>query len=141
MRPMTAEGVFFGPKVWCTVKVQAQDDPVEELKQDPEPAPVQNPYQQQPEPVAQPEEQKREEPVIEQPKEPTYMELAAGHTLGAELIMLYEFGFKDFVVNEHLLTKYKDANVVAELMMSGQVAEESIQAIYRTAKSKQQNRQ
>lgn len=46
------------------------------------------------------------------------------------MMMLHEFGFTDFVVNEHLLEKYKDVNAVADLLMNGQVSDESIRAIY-----------
>jgi len=51
-------------------------------------------------------------------------------------MMLHEFGFKDFIVNEHLLEKYKDVNVVADLLMNGQITNESIQAIYAASKNK-----
>ena len=55
--------------------------------------------------------------------------------------MLHEFGFTDFIVNEHLLRRYKNADVVADLMMNGQVTEESIQAIYQAARNRQSQHQ
>ena len=34
-----------------------------------------------------------------------------------ELMMLYEFGFIDLLVNEQMLEMYEDVNIVAELLM------------------------
>jgi len=48
-------------------------------------------------------------------------------------MLLYEFGFTDFRVNEHLLVKINDVNTVAELLMNGQVSEKMIESIYAAA--------
>ena len=61
------------------------------------------------------------------------MLLTERHKYKPELVMLHEFGFTDFIVNEHLIEKYKDVNQVADLLMNGQVSDESIRAIYRHA--------
>ena len=50
-----------------------------------------------------------------------------------ELMMLYEFGFTDYLVNLYLLTKHGDVNAVADLLMNGQVSQDSIKAIYEAA--------
>ena len=50
-----------------------------------------------------------------------------------DLMMLYEFGFTDFVVNEYLLQKHGNANIVAGVLMSGQVSEDEIRQIYEKA--------
>ena len=51
-------------------------------------------------------------------------------------MMLHEFGFTDFVVNEHLLKRHRNADAVANLMMNGQVTEEEIRDIYENAKQR-----
>ena len=48
-------------------------------------------------------------------------------------MMLYEFGFTDFLVNDYLLTKHNDANLVAEMLMTGQVDDDAIKTIYEAA--------
>jgi len=107
----------FGPKVWCTFVVKAPAP-----KAEVEPAePLNNPYHEAPVPQAEPLPQ----PVVEA-EEMSYQRAAMVHPLSQHLMMLYEFGFTDFVVNEHLLKAYKDANVVADMLMNGQVTDESI---------------
>lgn len=43
---------------------------------------------------------------------------------------LYEFGFKDFLVNEYLLEKHEDIEMVANMLISGQVTTEQINEIH-----------
>ena len=62
-----------------------------------------------------------------------YLYRAGMSSHAQELIMLYEFGFTDYLVNLYLLTKHGDVNAVADLLMNGQVSEESIKAIYEAA--------
>lgn len=70
----------------------------------------------------------------EEPREPSYQEQVKNHQYHDALMMLHEFGFTDFIVNEHLLNRHRNADVVANLMMNGQVTEEEIRAIYENAK-------
>ena len=45
-------------------------------------------------------------------------------------MMLFQFGFTDYIVNKYLLTTYKDANIVADMLLNGQVTEQEIKKIY-----------
>ena len=49
-------------------------------------------------------------------------------------MMLLEFGFTDFTVNEHLIKKFDNVDVVADMLMNGQVSHETIQEIYANKK-------
>ena len=50
-----------------------------------------------------------------------------------DYMRLFEFGFTDFVVNEYLLEKHQNIDLVAEMLMSGQVSLETINEIYANA--------
>lgn len=50
-------------------------------------------------------------------------------------MLLYEFGFNDFLVNEHLLNQYKSTDLVANMLMNGQVDQAAIDAIYQKARA------
>lgn len=55
-----------------------------------------------------------------------YMSSAANTERVQDYLSLYEFGFTDFLVNQHLLKKYNNIDVVANMLMSGQVSQEEI---------------
>ena len=54
------------------------------------------------------------------------MSSAANTERVQDYLSLYEFGFTDFLVNQHLLKKYNNIDVVANMLMSGQVSQEEI---------------
>jgi len=62
-----------------------------------------------------------------------YESLSSQKPQKSAFMMLYEFGFTDFLVNDYLLTKHNDANLVAEMLMTGQVDDEAIKTIYEAA--------
>lgn len=55
-----------------------------------------------------------------------------------DYMTLFEFGFTDFVVNEYLLEKYDNMDIVAEMLMSGQVDLKTINQIHAKSVSKKQ---
>ena len=58
-----------------------------------------------------------------------YIEMAQHHEREEDLMRLLEAGFTYFEVNEGLLRKYIDVNIVADMLMHGQVSTEEMQQL------------
>lgn len=58
-----------------------------------------------------------------------YTELAQHHERKEDLMRLLHAGFSYFAVNEGLLRKYIDVNIVANMLMGGQVSTEEMQEL------------
>ena len=74
-----------------------------------------------------------EPPILDQ--RTIYNQSASKTEIEADLMLLYEFGFNDFLVNEHLLNQYKSTDLVANMLMNGQVDQAAIDAIYQKARA------
>lgn len=141
---LSSEGALFGPKVWCHIVVKQKEQQLPQLpaiaKIEEKPVDV----------IIEPVED--EKPIVEEVKvevvEPvpdltesqiaknTYMQETSKTDRVQDYLSLYEFGFTDFLVNQHLLEKYNELNTVANLLMNGQVSDEEVHQIYQMAQAR-----